>query len=114
MTDPTNEVNLCKGCNTMKHLDADGYCGRCVTANMTYEELQKQIRWILQPCKIIGIQSFTDELSQLFATLCAEVIGPDEIRPSESSKRNSIEQGLRRARTRLAQLTTKNTEEENV
>jgi len=24
-----DEVTLCKGCNTMKHVNADGYCGRC-------------------------------------------------------------------------------------
>lgn len=30
----TNELNLCKGCNTMKHLDANGYCGRCTKSKI--------------------------------------------------------------------------------
>lgn len=29
MTDYTLEVDLCKNCNTMKHLDANGLCGQC-------------------------------------------------------------------------------------
>jgi hypothetical protein len=29
----SDEVNLCKGCGAMKHVNADGYCGRCVPAD---------------------------------------------------------------------------------
>lgn len=34
----TNELNLCKGCNTIKHLDADGYCGRCAKPKVLTRE----------------------------------------------------------------------------
>lgn len=26
---PSDEVKLCTGCNTAKHLDSEGFCGRC-------------------------------------------------------------------------------------
>lgn len=42
--DPT-EVNLCAGCGTMKHLNADNLCGRC--ADSTAQELQNEIATII-------------------------------------------------------------------
>lgn len=39
MTNPTEELNLCKACDTMKHLDADGYCGQCVAPSSEEENV---------------------------------------------------------------------------
>lgn len=108
--------------------------------NMTYEELQKQVKYVLAEMYILGsnaptnkgrekyTKSFTkaeeDEagkLIQLFATLCAEVIGQDEnsgVTMQSNGKLGPFtDEHLRnhlRAKQRiiLAQLTTKNTEGE--
>jgi len=42
-----------------------------------------------------------EQTKQCIKDLMLELIGKDEIRPSEGPKRNGIEQGLRRARNRL-------------
>lgn len=74
---------------------------------MTYEELRKQILdW-----KTRG--GHVDELIQLFATLCVEVIGEDSINPPPLGDFWAVGRNQLRGdqRTCLAQLTTKNTEE---
>lgn len=36
---PSNEeINLCKQCNTAKHLNAEGLCGRCATPSNVLDE----------------------------------------------------------------------------
>lgn len=39
-SDP-DEVNLCKGCNTMKHTNTDGLCGRCAGKPEAEPELRE-------------------------------------------------------------------------
>lgn len=48
-----DEINLCKGCNTMKHLNADGLCGRCVSAD---KNLREQI---IEICRYSRPDSFS-------------------------------------------------------
>lgn len=113
MTNFTNELNLCKGCNTMKHLDADGYCGRCVTTDMTYKKLQEQLNSLLwSHAKLdtdVRIDKEIIEFIQLFATLCTEVIGEDSINPPPLGDFWAVGRNQLRAEQRksLAQLTTK-------
>lgn len=75
--------------------------------NMTHEELRKH----LLDWKTRG--GYVDEIIQLFTSLCAEVIGEDE-EVDGLAWRSHHNQLRTTQRTRLAQLTTKNTEEENV
>jgi len=63
-TDNT-EVNLCKGCGTMKHLDDKGLCGRCNTDN---QQLRDKVADIANFTKIGKkrikyVSYYDDELS---------------------------------------------------
>lgn len=39
----TDEVQLCKGCGTMKHVNAKGYCGRCTPTDPWMETMDEII-----------------------------------------------------------------------
>lgn len=97
--------------------------------NMTYQELRKHILCITGECPpehanctydptndgpSYGNQTpLTDKLIQLFATLCAEVIGEDEIEGNSGWLRQQVKiinEIKGRQRAKLAQLSTKNTE----
>lgn len=96
---------------------------------MTYEELKER----LYKAALFSVTTndskhyenigydFTDEVIQLFATLCAEVIGLDGKVTSYTRRNGELSVDLtesyyntlrKQQRTRLAQLTTKNTNKE--
>ena len=80
-----DDVNLCKGCNTIKHLNTNGYCGRCVKddaggeltpAEELQDELQHQ-RWIeiLMPAykaSGLGVEKMDDAITEIEAYAASE------------------------------------------
>jgi len=96
------DVNLCKGCGTMKHLDVRGYCGRCSKSS------EQTIDSILETLMSVKYDGFGNDLdiAQAKAQLSAaidRVLGPD-IKDFTSVGNYAVAQRLFEQRTRKARF----------